>query len=180
MVATKTFMSDEELMLLPDDGSKYEFMEGGLKMSPTGLRHEIIGAKLIYKLYEFVEMDEIGYVCGSSAGYRMKSGNALSPDVSFVRKSRLKNGESLEGFGNFAPDLAVEILSPSEKRSEITGKIKEYFENGSELVWIIDPKKRTATVYHSYDSYSILKENESLSGENVIPGFSCYLAGLLK
>ncbi len=179
-MSTKTLMTDEELMQLSDDGYKYEYVEGELKVSPTGMLHESIGMKLGSKLLEFTNKHQLGRVYGSSAGYRMKSGNVRSPDVSFVRKSRLPQGKSPEGFAHFAPDLAVEILSPSDRVKEIQDKIAEYFENGSERVWVIDPKKRTATVYQSVNNSQILEENDELTGEEVLPGFSCRLKDLFE
>lgn len=179
-MSTKTLMSDEELMQLPDDGHKYEYVDGELKVSPAGILHEIIGVKLIYKLYEFVKKHKLGYVCGSSAGYRMKSGNTRSPDVSFINKSKLPEGKSPEGFAHFAPNLAVEILSPSDSLKGVQEKIKEYFDNGSELVWIINPKKRTAKDYRSLNNYEILHENDKLTGGDVLPGFSCDLKDLFE
>ena len=175
MSTEATLMTDEELMQLPDDGYKYEYIDGELEMSPAGMRHERIGVKLLRKLDEFVEKLGLGGVYGSNTGYRMKSGNVLSPDVSFVRKSRLPEGKSPEGFGHFAPDLAVEILSPSDSLNKVEKKVAEYFENGSELVWVMNPKKRITNVYISMASIKVLQENEDLTGEKALPGFSCRL-----
>ncbi|MFQ6113831.1 MAG: Uma2 family endonuclease [bacterium] len=179
-MSTKTVMTDEELMQLPDDGYKYEYVEGELKVSPTGMLHESIAVNLITKLYEFLKKHQLGRVYSSSAGYRMKSGNVRSPDVSFVRKSKLPEGKSPEGFAHFAPDLAVEILSPSDSLEELHDKVVEYFDNGCEIVWVIDPKKRTATVYQSLNNYQILHENDELTGAEVLAGFSCHLKDLLE
>lgn len=179
-MSVTTLMTDEELMTLPDNGKKYEYIDGELKVSPAGMFHERIGVKLIRKLDELAEENELGGVYGSSVGYRMKGGNVLSPDVSFVRKSRLPEGKSPEGFGQFAPDLAVEILSPADSLNKIEKKISEYFENGSELVWIIDPGKRIATVFHSFTDSQIIYENDQLDGKNVLPGFSCRLKDLFE
>ncbi len=179
-MSTQMLMTDEELMQLPKDGHKYEYVEGELKVSPTGMLHESIGVKLINKLFQFVDKKKLGGVYGSSVGYRMQSGNLLSPDASFVRKSKLPHGKSPEGFGYFAPDLAVEILSPSERVIQVEKKVAEYFENGSELVWIINPKKRTATVYHSMNDCQVFCENDKLTAGEVIPGFFCRLRDLLE
>ncbi len=179
-MSAKVLLSDEELMRLPKDGYKYEYMEGELKVSPTGMLHESIGVELILKLRAFTKKHQLGRVYSSSVGYRMESGNVLSPDVSFVKKSRLPGGKSPAGFGHFAPDLAVEILSPSDNLQEVEDKITEYFENGSGLVWLINPKKRIATVYHSLRHYQILQENDELRGGEVVPGFSCKVKDLFE
>ena len=179
-MSVKTLMSDEELMQLPDDGYKYEYIEGELKVSPAGMLHERIGVKLSRRLDEFVERHQLGGVYGSSTGYRMKSGNVLSPDVSYVRKSRLPEGESPEGFGHFAPDLAVEILSPSDRLDNLKDKIAEYFENGSEQVWVFDPRQRTVFIYPSLTEYEVLHENDVIEGGDLLPGFSLRIADLLE
>ena len=179
-MSTKTLMTDEELMQLPDHGYKYEYIEGELEVSPAGMLHESIGVKLISELQEFVKKFGFGRIYGSSVGYRMKSGNVLSPDVSFVRKSRLPEGKSPEGFGHFAPDLAVEILSPSDNLNKVEKKVSEYFENGSELVWVINPKRRITNVYISTANITVLQENDELSGDKVLPRFSCRLSNLLE
>ncbi|MFQ5637678.1 MAG: Uma2 family endonuclease [bacterium] len=179
-MSVKTLITDEELLQLPDDGHKYEYVEGELKVSPAGMFHERIGANLIIALGSFVKLSGLGGVYSSSAGYRMNSGNLLSPDVSYVRKTRLPGGKHPEGFGHFAPDLAVEILPPSDSLAALQTKINEYFENGSEQVWVFDPRKRMATVYSSLTDYEVLNENDILRGGDLLPGFSCALKDLFE
>jgi Uma2 family endonuclease len=179
-MSVKTLMTDEELLQLPDDGHKYEYVEGELKVSPAGMFHERIGANLIIALGSFVKLRGLGGVYSSSAGYRMNSGNLLSPDVSFVRKARLPGGKHPEGFGHFAPDLVVEILSPSDSLAALQTKINEYFENGSEQVWIIDPRKKRTFVYRSATDYATLEEHDEVSGGNLLPGFRFRLTDLLE
>ncbi|MFQ5637123.1 MAG: Uma2 family endonuclease [bacterium] len=179
-MSVKTLMTDEELMQLPDDGHKYEYVDGEVKVSPAGLIHERLGLRLGRKLDEFTEKHQLGGVYGSSAGYRMKSGNVLSPDISFIRKSRLHGGKSPKGFGHFAPDLAVEILSPSDRLADLQGKIKEYFENGSEQVWILDPWEKRTFVYHLAADYEVFDEHEDITGGDLLPSFSFRLGDLLE
>ncbi|MFQ5637676.1 MAG: Uma2 family endonuclease [bacterium] len=179
-MSVKTLMTDEDLLQLPDDGHKYEYVEGELKVSPAGMLHERLGVKLSRKLDEFADQYQLGGVYGSSAGYRMKSGNLLSPDVSFVKDSTLPEGKVPEGFGHFAPDLAVEILSPTDRLTDLQQKIQEYFENGSEQVWILDPWKKKAFVYRAIHDYRVFDEDEVINGGDLLPGFSFRLADLLE
>lgn len=175
---SKKEMTDEELLSLPDDGYKYEYVKGELRVSPAGLKHEEIGIRLASLLLNYVKGSQLGKVYGSSTGYRLPNGNLRSPDVSFVSRERLPGGESPEGFAHFAPDLAVEILSPSDRMDEINEKIAEYFDNGTILVWVIDPKNQSASVYSSPSDVRVLEANDELMGEDVIPGFRCQVRDL--
>lgn len=177
---SKRWMTDEELLSLPDDGYKYEYVKGELRVSPTGLEHEAIGARLISLLFNHVKESQLGEVYGSSAGYRLPNGNLRSPDVSFVRLKRLPEGKSPKGFAHFAPDLAVEILSPSDSMSEINEKIAEYFDNGTSLVWIVDPDSQAVTVYSSPTDRRLLQAEDEFTGGNVIPGFRCHVKELFS
>lgn len=171
--------TEESLMSLPDNGNKYEIVKGKLKMNPAGFEHESIGARLISALEKFVRENKLGIVCGSSAGYWMKSGNFRSPDVSFVGKERLKGFKRPpKGFFKGAPDLAVEILSPSDTVEGLHEKIVEYFNNGSHLVWVINPEEQIVLIYHTQQPEKLLRKEDNLYGEDIVPGFSLSVSDL--
>lgn len=172
--------TDEELLALPKDGNKYEVMKGILTMSPAGFAHEFIGVRLIFALENFVRLHKLGVILGSSLGCWMENRDFLSPDVSFIAKERLKGQKHpMEGFFAGAPDLAVEVLSPSERDTVRYDKLVDYFANGSRLVWVINPKRRVVLVYHSPEAHEILREGDVISGETVIPGFTLPVSELL-
>ncbi|OCQ95975.1 hypothetical protein BCD67_23070 [Oscillatoriales cyanobacterium USR001] len=112
----------------------------------------------------------------------MKSGNKRSPDISFMAKERLQGLDDLpDGFLEGAPDLAVEILSPSNTLEEIDQKIREYFENGSRLVWVINPKQKYILVYrNAQEPDRLLKSNDSLDGEEIVPGLNLSVVELFQ
>ncbi len=171
--------TEAELMALPDDGRKYELVEGEIVVSNAGIEHEFIGAGLINSLFSFVRKHKLGIVCGSSAGYWMKSGNLRSPDVSFIAKERLQGLKyAPKKFFQRAPDLVVEILSPSDAVDGLHEKIVEYFESGARLIWVLNPEEQTILVYHSPQPDLLLRTGDSISGEDVIPGFSMPLSEL--
>ena len=164
--------TDAELMALPRDGRKYELLEGELLVSPTGFRHGYIGMRLAAVLMDFALKNGLGVAVDSSNGFRMKNGDCLSPDVSFVRKERLpKTEEALGKFFEGGPDLAVEVISPGERKKPLERKLEQYFTNGSRLVWLINPKQRTVQVYHSVEIFETLRDGDELDGELVLPGF---------
>ena len=179
MATTHTIPTDAELMQLPKDGRKYELVEGQVVVSPAGMRHGKVGVKLILRLGSHVEDRRLGDVFDSSTGFRMPAGNVRSPDVSFVAAHRLPDGASPEGFGEFAPDLAVEILSPKDDESKVYAKVGEYLAAGVRLVWVINPGKRCAVAYRSLTDTRQLGEDDYLDGEDVVPGFRCKLADIL-
>jgi Uma2 family endonuclease len=172
-------MALEDFERLPKDGFKYELLEGALIMTPTGLQHEAIGMSLTRLLLKYLDEHSVGYLFGSSAGYRLPDETILSPDLSFVRKEKLPRGRFPSGYGNFAPDLVVEIISPSDRVVDVEGKVQKYLANGTPVVWVIHPGLRSATVYHTDGRARQLFDKDTLDGEEVLPGFACQLADIL-
>src|SRR5262245_8849533 len=139
--------TDNELMSLPDDGRKYELLDGHLLMSPVRASHSLICIQISYLLTAFVRSKKTGQVFDSSLGFRLSPRVLLSPDVSFVSKSRLEEiMVSPEKFLYGAPDLAVEVLSAGDSRKVIDDKLAKYFEHGTTLAWIVDSRRRIITV----------------------------------
>ena len=169
--------TEAELMALPDDGRKYELVEGEIVVGNTGIEHEYIGGRLFGPLSMLVYELKLGIVCGSSAGYWMKSGNLRSPDLSFISKERLRGlKHAPKKFFDGAPDLAVEILSPNDTVETLHEKTVEYFESGARLVSVLNPEEETVLGYHSPQPDSLLKAGDAVDGEDVIPGFSMPLS----
>ncbi|WP_225906924.1 MULTISPECIES: Uma2 family endonuclease [Thermoleptolyngbya] len=169
-------------MALPQDGHRYELVNGELiDMGNSGMEHGEIGSFLGGSLSLYVRTHKLGRVCDSSTAFAMKNGNRRSPDVSFVAKDRLQGLRRLpKGFFQGAPDLAVEVLSPSNTVEEIHEKIVEYFENETRLVWVIHPDEQYVLVYHSPSPDRLLRLQDSLEGESVVPGFSLAVAELFE
>lgn len=177
-MATTHPSTDEELLRLPRDGNKYELVDGEIRVSPAGLRHERVVARLFLRLAQFVEERGLGDVLGSNLLYVLPSGNRRGPDVSFVAAGRLAPlAEAV--FPELAPDLAVEVLSPGDVPRQVLDKVGEYLEAGVRLVWVIDPAERTAAVYRSTTDVRRLDESDELDGEDVVAGFACVLRDVL-
>ena len=171
--------TDEEFMALPD-GDRYELVNGELIIvGNSGMEHGHFASVLNAFLTTFVLAHKLGVVCDSSTAFTMKTGNKRSPDVSFVAKDRLRGLKKLpKGFFQGAPDLAVEIISPSNTFDEIHTKIVEYFDSGSKLVWVIHPDEESVLVYHKPQPDKLLQRSDSLDGETIIPGFTVPLTEL--
>ena len=173
-------ITDEELLQLPKDGNKYEVVDGELVVSPgAGVPHEKLVVKLAIRLGGYVEAKRLGDVLGSSALYVLPSGNKRSPDLSFVATGRLDEPGISQVFPQLAPDLAVEVISPSDTAQRVLDKVGEYLEAGVRLVWVIDPQKRQAAVYRTITSVREVSGDGALDGEDVLPGFRCPLSEIL-
>ena len=169
--AARRKITEEEFLRLPDDGRKWELVDGEAREVPAGPEHDVMVINIGAMLKPFARGR--GVLAGSQAGFRMASGNVRSPDVSFTRKERMPGGEPSEGFEDFAPDLAVEIISPSEQPDERTRKVAEYFGAGAEQVWHLFPDTKRVTVYYSPIHTAAFGPEEMLDAGDLLPGFSC-------
>ena len=175
-----TRMTLEEFLSLPD-APRAELEDGVFEVvPPAGGPHGSVNIRLAIRLGAYVLERDLGEVYDSSTAFVLRVGPppiVRSPDVSFVRRGR-DDPRTAPGSVPLAPDLAVETLSPSERAGKIQRKVAEYLEHGTELVWLIDPQRRTAAVYARDGSVRWLREGDPLDGGDVVPGFSVPLAFL--
>jgi Uma2 family endonuclease len=164
---------------MPRDGYKYELVDGEIRMSPAGARHGQVCVKLVGRLGPFVEERRLGFVFDSSTGFRMPGGNVRLPDVAFVALGRLEGDIVPESFCPVAPDLAVEVLSPSDRPQQFLDRIGEYLDAGVRLVWVIDPSNQRAVVHRSLADVRTLGLDDALDGGEVVSGFRCRLRDIL-
>jgi Uma2 family endonuclease len=176
----KKVWTDSEFMAL--QGARYELVEGEVvEMSNSGMEHGGIGSFLGGLLALYVRQHKLGLVCDSSTAFTLKNGNKRSPDVSFVAKDRLQGlKRPPRGFFQGSPDLAIEILSPGNTIEEIHDKIVEYFENNTQIVWVIHPDERYVLVYHGPEPDRFLRSADQLEGETVVPGFTVAVSELFE
>jgi Uma2 family endonuclease len=177
---TPLSIADDDLLRLPRDGRKRELVDGEIRVSPAGGRHGQISVELLVRIHTHVREQHLGVVFDSSTGFRLEGRKAgqhdvRSPDVSFVAAGRLPGDRAPAGFIELAPDLAVEILSPDDRRREVLEKVGEFLDAGTRLVWVLDPEQRSAAVYRSLTDVRRLVEGDILDGEDVLPGFACLL-----
>lgn len=167
-------------MRMPQDGRKYELVDGEIVVSPAGGRHGKVTVRLVVRLGAFVESNKLGHVFDSSTGYILPGGNRRAPDVSFVARGRFPGEEVPRGFIELPPDLAAEVLSPGDDPRNVMDKVGEYLKAGVRLVWVIDPESRRAVSYRSLTAVREIAVEGSLDGEDVVPGFVCSLAALFE
>jgi Uma2 family endonuclease len=173
--------TDAALEALPKDGHKYELLEGDLIMSPVHANHGAICIRMILLVGTFVQQHDLGAVYDSSTGFRLAPDLLLSPDVSFVSKARLKKllvapDKFLQG----APDLVVEVLSPSDRLVQLNRKLDHYFEHGTRLAWLINWRKEQVHIYTPDSIEALTGPNDILTGGAVLPGFKSKLAKIFR
>ena len=175
MSATSTaLMTAEELMQLPDDGFRYELINGELeKMSPPGPPHGRIAFRLNAYLGRFILDHELGEGFATDTGFKLTSNpdTVLAPDFAFVTNDRFVEMCKTEGYGAGAPDLAVEVLSPSDRPGKVRQKISRWFDHGVRQLWIVDPKHSTVTVHRSESDTTTFSGSDYLEAQDLFPGF---------
>ena len=156
-----------------------ELIDGVLVEKPMGTKEALVASLLGYFLWEFVRPRNLGVVLGADGMLRLFPGRVRIPDVSFVALDRLPEGElPSDAIAELAPNLAVEILSRSNTPKEIELKLRDYFQSGAELVWVIEPKTQTAEVYTALDEKRRIAKTQALDGGSVLPGFKLPLKTL--
>ena len=170
-------ITDEYLLRLPNPpGGKWELVEGRLQEVPTTGKHDQIVIWLGYLMMPYAI--DLGMLTASQAGYRMSGGNLRVPDFAFTRYDRFPNSEVPDGFVEFAPDLAVEIISPSEEPGDMARKVSEYFASGARQVWHMFPEMQTVTVFYSSAESIIYQPEDELDLSDIFPGFRTRVSGL--
>ena len=169
----------EEFERLPEDGCRLELVRGQVvREPPAGFDHGGIAIGIASLLRRFVDENALGAVVGTDSGFVLFDDppTVRAPDVAFVRENRLDFDRTR--FAPLAPDLAVEVLSPSNTMSEIHDKVLDYLDAGSSLVWVVDPYSRTITAYRSREEIRLLAADGELDGGDVLPGFRCKVSEL--
>ncbi|RKU39143.1 hypothetical protein C6496_03360 [Candidatus Poribacteria bacterium] len=172
----ETDMTLEEF--LESDLERYEYVKGELiPMPPTSGEHGDISMCLVRYLMPYVYENQLGRVYTSDTGFKIGD-RFLIPDVAFVSTERLPD-DRRKAF-SIPPDLAVEIVSPTDVLFRVFEKALTYLSGGTQLVWVIEPVAKTVTVYRSETDIKVLTREDTLSGEDVVEGFSCKVSQLFE
>lgn len=164
----------EEYVRLPDEGDRIlELSRGRLVREPRpGARHGVIAGDLFYALHSFVRERNLGRVV-IETGFLLADvpPTVRGPDLAFISAERLPEGPVPTGFWPLAPDLAVEVVSPSNSAAEMQEKVLQYLDYGTRTVWVVQPRTCTIEVWRPGADVRILREGETLDGGDVIPDF---------
>jgi Uma2 family endonuclease len=163
---------------LENDIKGYEYVKGELVlMAAAAIVHGEVGINLIIPLGLHVRENKLGRLYSLETTFQLGD-RVVKPDIAFVSTERLSE-DKLKGFAD-APDLAIEIVSPTDKHYDVTEKTLAYLKAGTRLVWVIEPIMKTVMVYRSETDFTLLNYEGTLTGEDVVPGFSCPVAELFE
>lgn len=182
-VAQKLITADEFLrMPEPPNGSKQELVQGEIvTMPPPGYRHGDVQGCIYLQLKLFLRQYPIGNVT-IETGVRteLDPDTVRGPDVAYWSAERIPLNEKPIGYPEVAADLCVEVVSPSDRVSQLRKKAAEYLEHGVRMVWIVDPEDQTVTIYRQPGDGRLLSDDAEITGEDVLPGFLCRIGEFFK
>lgn len=163
---------------LANDLEGYEYIKGELvPMPPRTMEHGEISVNIIVPLDSHVRANQLGRVYTAATTFKLGE-RAVKPDVAFVSKERLPANRRQNS--PVPPDLAVEISSPSDSLMRVSEKVQAYLDAGTQMVWVIDPVLQTVAVYRPDRDFKLLTLGDTLTGEDVVEGFSCPVAQIFE
>jgi Uma2 family endonuclease len=156
-----------------------ELVDGVLVEKPMGAPESLLACVIIQWMLNHLEKDDSGVVLGEGGPVRLMRGLVRMPDVSYISRDKLPGGDFPDDpIADFAPDLAIEVLSKSNTKTEMKRKLRDFFRHGVRLAWLIDPRKQTAEAYTSPEEFQAIGKNQSLDAGDVLPGFRLSLKKL--
>lgn len=181
MAIRERVVTAEELLAMPDDGSRRELVRGELrKMPPAGSEHGYLAMRMGRLLSNHVEANDLGRVYAAETGFKLASDpdTVRAPDAAFVIRERVEEAGRVAGYWPGAPDLAAEVVSPGDTHAQVVEKALAWLEAGCRMVLVADPERRIVTVYRSLNNIRILTVGEAVDGEDVVSGWSLSVAEL--
>ena len=170
----------EELFSMPDDGYRYELVRGELrKMAPSGSEHGDKSADIHGSLHPYVRANNLGRTRIAEPGFILERDpdSVRAPDIAFVRRERIEAIGKTTRFWPEASDLAIEVISPNDRYSEVNEKVADYLAAGTRMVVVVNPRNRTVNV-HTPDGAVTLKLGDTLDGGDVVPGWQMPLTDI--
>jgi len=182
-VVAEKLITAEEFLAMPGVGKMDELVRGRMvKVTPSGGEHTWVAAQICTAINLRARSTRSGFCTVEAGGYMLSRDpdTVRCPDVGYIRRDRVPDGRLPKGFIEGAPDLAVEVVSPSQPAAELDKKVREYLEAGSRLVWVVYPEERAARVWRADGTTEWIPEDAALSGEDVLPGFTLPLTDVFE
>ena len=173
MTVVHQLITADELLRMPDNGFRYELVQGALRrMSPAGFRHGRLIMNIAASLDHHVRAHMLGVVCAAETGFLLATNpdTVRAADVAFIRRDRLDPAVEPEGYWPGAPDLVVDVVSPNDLSTEVDAKVTDWLDAGARMVVVVNPRMRSVTVYRSRAQIAVLREQDMLDGSDVVPG----------
>jgi Uma2 family endonuclease len=179
-------LSDTQLLALAQANAPYRLERTATQqlifMAPSGLDISLKENLLQYYLTTWSMQTGLGVVSSPSGGFKLPNGAIRAPDAAWIEKVKLSklSAAEIKGFAPLVPDFVAEILSTSDRLPDLQAKMEEWLANGVRLGWLIDPGTQTSWVYRPGQPAQMVQGfDQSLSGEDVLPGFVFSLNSLL-
>jgi Uma2 family endonuclease len=170
--APGTATEDDVIKIHDRERRLFELIDGVLVEKVMGYWESVLAIELARLLGNFIRHRKLGTLAGEAGMLRLSPGLVRIPDLSFISRARLAHHRRARApILPLAPDLAIEVLSEGNTPREMARKVREYFDSGCRLVWIVDPRTRTVAVYTSLAKPIILTEKQTLTGGEVLSGF---------
>jgi Uma2 family endonuclease len=181
MATIEKTMTADEYLALGDIGPSALVQGELIIMSPAGYDHGWIACNIAGALRNFVKAKKLGRVSTAEAGFFISRNpdTVRAPDVAFVRAERIPP-EGQKKFFDGPPDLAVEVLSPDDRSSEVNAKIYDWLQAGSAQVWVVDPQNKTVTVYRNRREVAVFTLEDTLTANDLLPGFSLQVTEIFE
>ena len=179
---TDRVFTDQDLEEISrDDAHRYELIRGRLFVGePSNHVHGYVASKIGWRLASYVRPLNLGRVYAAETGFRLSKDTVRAPDAAFVATGRLTLEVPRRGYFPGPPDLAVEIVSPSETFSEVEGKAVDWLDAGVRMVIVVDPERETATIYRPSREAVMLRDDDVIDGGDVVPGWRLPLRELFE
>ena len=174
MVTTTRSVTEEELLDMPDDGFRYELVRGELRKMPLADHvHGRQAASIGVSLGIHVRENGMGKAYAAETGFLLASDpdHVRAPDAAFVRRERAEAEGDSQGFFPGAPDLAIEVVSPGDRYTEVDEKVADWLDAGTLAVVVVNPRRRTVNVHRSPTHVTALSESDTLDVSDVVPGW---------
>jgi len=166
----------EQLFVMPRDAICRELVRGAIKtMNPSGFEHGAVVGELHWRIAQFVRLHRLGVVVGAETGFLLERDpdTVLAPDIGFVSQARIDAGGIPKSFYPGAPDLVIEVQSPSESTNSALDKVQRWLRLGARVAVTVEVKQRTFSAYRPPFDEVVFQSHETFECPDVLPGFSC-------
>ena len=183
MTTTTKPMTADELLNMPDEGLRYELVRGELRKHEfNGHEQGRIAANVAFALGIYLGDSELGGACVAGTGFKLGSDpdHVRAPDAAFVPRAKDEAARGTTGFFPGAPDVAVEVVSPSDSYTEVGEKVADWLGAGTLAVIVVDPRRRTVKVHRSLMDAIVLTEADTMAVEDVVPGWRIPVKDIFK
>lgn len=178
---TAPLLTADDLLAMPDDGHRYELSQGKLVRLPISSNESSdIAGGILFALRGYAYPRQLGWVTGDDGAYILRRNpyTVRIPDVAFVLTDRMPPQEQRRCYLELAPDIVVEVVSPSDNQKDVQAKVHEYISFGVRLVWVVYPVQRTVAIHTADRPEHFLHEEDTLDGGDVLPGFTLSVADI--